>query len=381
MNAKPMIEESWHEAKIVANPIRRETRRPIVYFRNYSIATVSNHPDNRLSRQIVSRWFMMPKAKPISSLSGLIDTDMEDDTLNMEADGFPTPDSNQENAVPVRKRGGRVKATAKKFTKTKIATRRVSSESAAPKKAAPKRTAKRAPLKVQSNGQRAEDTEEVYEFKAKGQEDTNMDELVEFKQAVKPKAPEKKVGRPAKNKLVTQVNGMTKDGEFEYTPTAVRQSKGTKKPIASHPQKPNAIANTQRSSVEPQQHEKTIPETQVPMDIGPSGFPQEDDEDEDAIPQSVFRRTNNARSASHQRQAPIARRRADSASDTERGENDPTTRKKLGEMTKKFDSLELKYRRLRETGIKEADANFAKYKAQSQAKAKGTFSLSPTMIA
>ncbi len=312
----------------------------------------------------------MPKAKPIASLSGLIDTDMEDDTVNMEADAFPTPDSNQENAGPAKKRGGRGKATAKKFTKVKPTSRRVSSESAARKKVGPKKAAtKRAPLKEHSNIQQAEDTEEVDEFEAPDHEDTNMDELVEPKQAAKRKPLEKKAGRPAKSKPLPQVTAIEKDGEFEYTPTAVRQTKGIAKSSTSKSTKPNATKR--QPSVEPRWQEKIIPETQIPMGTDPSEIPQEDEEDEDAIPQSVFRRTNNARNTTHQRQPLVARRRAGSASDTERGGGDPATRRKLGEMTKKFENLELKYKNLRETAIKEADANFAKYKAQSQAKAKG----------
>ena len=313
---------------------------------------------------------IMPKAKPIASLSGLIDTDMEDDTVNMEADAFPTPDSNQENAGPAKKRGGRGKATAKKFTKAKPASRRVSSESAAPKRVAPKKAAtKRAPLKEQSNIQQAEDTEEVDEFDGQDHEDTNMDELVEPKQAAKRKPPEKKAGRPAKSKPLPQANAMEKDGEFEYTPTALRQSKAITKSSSSNSTKPNATKR--QPSVESRRQEKFIPETQVPMDTEPSEFPQEDKEIEDAVPQSVFRRTNNARNAAYQRQPLVGRKRAGSASDTERGGGDPATRRKLGEMTKKFENLELKYKNLRETAIKEADANFAKYKAQSQVKAKG----------
>ena len=289
--------------------------------------------------------------------------------MNMEADAFPTPDSNQENAGPAKKRGVRGKATAKKFTKVKSAARRVSSESAAPKRVAPnKATTKRAPLKEQSNIQQAEDTEEVDEFAHPDHEDTNMDELVEPKQAAKRKPPEKKAGRPAKTKPLPQANVMEKDGEFEYTPTALRQSKAITK-SSSNSTKPNAAKR--QPSVESQRQEKIIPETQVPMDTEPSEFPQEDEEDEDAVPQSVFRRTNNARNTAHQRQPLVGRRRAGSASDTERGTGDPATRRKLGEMTKKFENLELKYKNLRETAIKEADANFAKYKAQSQVKAKG----------
>ena len=311
----------------------------------------------------------MPKAKPIASLSGLIDTDVEDDTLTMEADAFPTPDSNQENAGPARKKGGRGKATAKRFTKAKPASRRVSSESVAPRKAAPKKTAtKRGPLKEQTNLQQAEDTEEVDEFECQEQDYTNMDELVEPKRAMKRKAPEKKAGRPAKLNAVQQANTIEKDGEFEYTPTAIRQTKGPKKALTSNVQSANA--SKRQVSVEPQRHEKVIPETQAPIDTESSGFP-EGDVDVDPIPQSIFRRTNNARNTSHQRQLLVARRRAGSASDTERGGGDPATRRKLGEMTKKFENMELKYRNLRENGLKVAEANFAKYEAQSQARAKG----------
>lgn len=311
----------------------------------------------------------MPKAKPVASLSGLMDTDMEDDTVNMEADAFPTPDSNQENAGPAKRRGVRGKATARKFTKVKPTARRVSSESAAPKKVAPKKAAtKRAPLKEQSNIQQAEDTEEVDEFDAPDHEDTNIDELVEPKQAAKRKPPEKKAGRPAKSKPLPQAKAMEKDGEFEYTPTALRQSKAITKSSNSNSTKPNATKR--QPSVESRRQEKFIPETQVPMDTEPSELPQED-EDEDAVPQSVFRRTNNARNTANQRQPPVGRRRAGSASDTERGGGDPATRRRLGEMTKNFEKLELKYKNLRETAIKEADANFAKYQAQSQIKAKG----------
>ena len=115
------------------------------------------------------------------------------------------------------------------------------------------------------------------------------------------------------------------------------------------------------------------------MEIDQSEPPEEDEEDEDSVPQSVFRRSNNARDNTNQRQLTVARRRAGSASDTERGGNDPATRRKLGEMTKKFEKLDMKYRVLREEGIKEANANFEKLKTQSQANAKGKILL-PTPL-
>lgn len=50
---------------------------------------------------------------------------------------------------------------------------------------------------------------------------------------------------------------------------------------------------------------------------------------------------------------------------------DPATRRKLGEMTRKFEDLEMKFKNLREIGIKEAEANFDKLRSQSEAKSKG----------
>lgn len=320
---------------------------------------------------------IMPKAKPVSSLSGLVDTDLEDDTLNMDA--FPTPDSNQENVGSAKKKGRPAKATAKKVTKTRATGRRTSGDPIAPKKAAPKKKVgvKRAPLKEQTNVQHAEDTEEVDEFAGDRNEELDLDELVDTKQPAKRKAPAKKAGKQSKKKPVDQLNvtedrhaqqpkGIEKDGEFEYTPTAARQTKRPGRPAAQKP-KPNM----RQTSVEPRRQEKIIPETQVAMEIDQSEPEEEEEDDENAVPQSVFRRTKNARDNARQRQLTVARRRAGSASDNERAGSDPATRRKLGEMTQKFEKLDMKYRTLREEGIKEANANFEKYKTQTQANAKG----------
>lgn len=321
----------------------------------------------------------MPKTKPIASLSGLVDSDMEEDALNMDA--LPAQESNQENDSSAKKKGRPAKAPAKKIAKTRAAGKRISGQQIAPKIAPPKKkaNAKRVPLKEQTNIQQTEDTEEVDEFA--GERDGNMevDELVETRPPAKRKAPAKKAGKQPKKKPEEQVNAvrelpdeqpkaMEKDGEFEYTPTANRQ---TKRKGRAGAQKANA--NVRQISIEPRQQERVIPETQVAMDIDQSEPLGEDveEEDGDAVPQSVFRRVNNARDNTRRHQPLVARRRAGSASDNERGGSDPATRRKLGEMTTKFEKLDMKYRALREEGIKEANANFEKYKTQSQANAKG----------
>ena len=329
---------------------------------------------------------IMPKAKPVAPLSGPVDTDMEDDALNMDA--FPTPDSNQENLGSARKVGRPAKSTAKKFTQSKAVGKRASGNLAPPKKAAPKKkaAAKRAPLKEKTSARHAEDTEEVDEFAGEGNEDTAMDELVETKQPAKQpakrKAPAKKAGKQPKKKLAEKIDvpeeepaqqakAMEKDGEFEYTPTASRQTRRPGRPAAQ-----KAKANKHQTSVEPPQQEKIIPETQVAMEVDQSEMPEENDEDDEALPQSVFRRTNNLREKNNKRQPLVSRKRASSTSDNERGGSDPATRRKLGEMTTKFEKLEMKYKTLRETGVKEATANFENYKTQVQANTKGETSSS-----
>lgn len=324
----------------------------------------------------------MPKTKAIASLSGLIGSDMEESGQHSDVDMMPTPDSNQENAAPAKKGRGRQKtATSKKFTQPK---RRVSGGSAS-KKAAPakKAAAKRAPLKEQANEQQASDTEEVDGFedlpqdKVDSRAGVSVDEPDESAQVGKPKG---KRGRPAKPKpaiedsTLKKTNPTEKDGEFEYTPTVVRQRKGAKK--ASAAGKP--AATKFKSLVKHTTSQKIIPETQeVPMDIDETAVPEEDEEVEETAPQSVFRQARHAPTNSRQPQPAVARRRAGSASDTERSGNDAATRRKLGEMTKKFENLDLKFRNLREVGIKEAETNFERLKKQSEDKTKG---IDPLMV-
>ena len=322
----------------------------------------------------------MPKAKAITSLSGLIDTDMDDDTQISEVGAMPTPDSNQENALPAKKGRAKRKRVVQKVTKAKPPARRISGGAPAVKKPAPKKApAKKAPLQEQRNQDNANDTEEVDESNEQAQDELDdmesfvsaVEPVVSRKQATKRKNVDAKAAPKAKS-AVQQIMATEKDGEFEYTPTAVRPNKPTTKP-SMHASNPI----TSKRQLEIEFRQKVIPETQPQsMDVDymePVG-PDAEDEDDHA-PQSVFRQASHARAASRQRQNPGPRRRAGSALDTERAAGDPSTRRKLGEVTKKFENLDLKYRNLREVGIKEAESNFEKLKEQMEAKTKGRFCL------
>ncbi|KAL8654582.1 MAG: hypothetical protein Q9226_003374 [Calogaya cf. arnoldii] len=315
---------------------------------------------------------MTSKPKVVVPPSSPMEFDMEEVTVMPDA--LPTPESNQENAKPTGKGRGGGKAAASATTKAKS---KQSGTVAGKKKAAPKKAGpKRAPLKEQSNNQNPEDTEEVDEFEGeprKGKEgdqsEVSADELVAVKQPAK-KARTAAKGKAQLNKKQTdsetlqQIKGTSKDEEFEYTPVTARQSKPPPKPRGRPP------ANKAKAVPESQVLQKVIPDTQeVAMDVEPAQSSVQSEADEE-VPQSVFRRTSNAQSNSRPLQPTVIRKQTGYLSDNERGGGDPELRRKLGEMTKKLESLELKHKKLTDVGIKEADANFEKLRISAEAKSK-----------
>lgn len=55
--------------------------------------------------------------------------------------------------------------------------------------------------------------------------------------------------------------------------------------------------------------------------------------------------------------------------------SDPSLRRRLGELTKKYDALEAKYRQLQEVGTKEAERNFDRLKKQADERAQSESAL------
>ena len=310
----------------------------------------------------------MSKAKALIRAPG---SDMEDE-LDSAEQAQPSPDSNQENnAAPARKGRPRgIKAASAKFTKTKAPARRTSGGAmAGKKKAAPKKkaAAKRVPLKEQANVQNPDDTEEVDEFNAPPAEeeypieDVSMEEQPPAKEPPKRKKPAARGRKAAPKEPEPQSKATEKDGEFEYTPM--------RNGDAGFMHKLPANKDASKPAAGRKGTMKEIPETQAePMDVDPPSVPEVE---EDAIPQSTYRQTSNFGASSKTRQPPVNRRRGGSASDTERTGSDPALRRKLGDMAKKVENLEMRYNNLREVGVKEAEANFEKLKVQSEAKTKG----------
>ena len=337
----------------------------------------------------------MPTTKSMSSLAGLIDSDLEDDILHDSIE-MPSPDSNQENVektarivAPAASKGvSKPKASAAKLRKVKPASRRLSGGAGVTKAKSATTTkprGRRAPLKEQANQEHNSDTEEVDEFQAAeapvlkdktnvpAQEKTVADKPKKqpVKRGRKPTAekPQLEMASAAATKNTSKATPAVQvDGEFEYTPTTSKTLKAKPKPKrgAGRP-----TARNKETTTEPETLHEEIPETQAdPMDLDPTTTTNQAAEDEDEFPTSVYKRVNHARSYSKTRQPSVARIRANSnTSDSERTSN-VDLRRKLGETTKKLESLELKYRNLRDVGIKEAEANFEKLRKTSEHRAK-----------
>lgn len=267
-----------------------------------------------------------------STLSGLIDSD-DEDTQFIEA--MPTPDSATENRGVAKKTRGRPKTAPAKVTKTKAPARRLSGRLQGKAKTAESAATnqKRKALADKTNYQVADETE-IDEFAQN--EDTEMaDELDTIVVVVKENKP------PAMKKRAPSGRGVTKKAPV-------------KRAASMEKVKERAV-------------EKVVLESQIPdMEIEDTRGEEEIDE---PISRPISKPTHAAahsRERSHPRQPSQQRRRAGSTSDTER--SDPVLRRKLGDMTKKYESLNVKYQDLREIGLKEAERNFDRLKKNSEEK-------------
>ncbi|KAI9720245.1 MAG: hypothetical protein M1812_003063 [Candelaria pacifica] len=314
----------------------------------------------------------MPRPKAAVSISSLIDSASEGEADNSYEDRMmPTLDFTSGTAAIVKKsrKAPTAKATNSKGPSTKNAELSESDTTnlRATRKAKSTKASTRIPLKEKKNEQITSDTEEVDDFEDEhGMEKSKLstattDELDASVVAVKHVVKRVKKVQPKKTKAASDVVKINiaeakavETGSGGSKPKRVGKAKG-------HDRKP---------SVEPET-EKVIAETQIsPMDLDDSIMPGAAEEIDQPTPRPTNKRTGRLRPESISRQPVISGKRAGSASDVERGGNDPALRRKLGDITKRFESLDLKYQNLRETGVKEAEANFEKLRRQTEQKTK-----------
>ncbi|KAI9732571.1 MAG: hypothetical protein M1834_003907 [Cirrosporium novae-zelandiae] len=372
----------------------------------------------------------MALTKTQTTISGLVNSDTEHDAIASDEDVMLTPDSAIGTTVTTKKGRGRPKTNVAKTTNAKNISEEDESTKSAEKKATmPKKGAvnKRKALKEKPNQEDHEQDEEVPQVKTRAgrkttktiaketenaKEDAVDKPVKRGRKATKgtttepdeapdeaPAEPQEKPTRrgrkpaqksstepeqateetdeapeePAKRTRTTKATKATdlketlRDGDFEYSPATVRSS-NLRSNARSGSKKPKILKR--QPSLATENAELEIPETHKDaMDIDEPAEAESDDEIEATMPPPPKDPLpKRSRTQSTQRQ-PSVQRRGGSASDTERS-SDPALRRRLGDMTAKFENLDVKYRNLREIGIKEAEKNFEKLQKQSEAKTK-----------
>ncbi|KAJ6106966.1 hypothetical protein N7512_010483 [Penicillium capsulatum] len=156
-------------------------------------------------------------------------------------------------------------------------------------------------------------------------------------------------GRAASNTMQLQT-----DGEFEYTPTSARQA------TAEGASEDDAEPSPRPRAAQRRNHEAEVAESQhiePAAEVEESIFP----DDHSGTRHTLASALKNARSrlsVLRNSQDPSPRKRK-SGVETDQG-GDPELRRRIGDITKKHDALESKYRSLREIGIVEANTNMDK---------------------
>lgn len=290
----------------------------------------------------------MPKRKAPTKISGLVDSDDDDLMQLTENESAPFPDVRHE--PPVKKRRGRPRISHDDASETQPAAqaKKRGTTAEAPEEApAVKKPGRRGRPRGSSRtadnaaGQaRAAITQEPPEDEdAHDQE--NEDPLAprDTKATLttndaKPAPARRGRGRPPN---ATKQKGT--DGEFEYTPTR---------------------AGTQRQDAEPevgdsQQNEEPAPEV-VDEAVLPDPPPP--------YASSSVVKTARARLATIRNTQGSPQKRKSGVGAEQSG--DPELRRRIGDLTKKHDLLESRYRNLREIGIVEANSNMEKLRKQCE---------------
>jgi hypothetical protein len=162
------------------------------------------------------------------------------------------------------------------------------------------------------------------------------------------------------------------DNGFEYTP---RDDQKASVPEESQEQpSPSPYPRAKGRRAEPE-----VEETQQADDPAAELVDKTMLPNEPASNRYITSPVKNARArASLLRHPPDASPRKRNLGETEQS-GDPELRRRLGELNKKYDALEVKYRNLREIGIVEANANMDKLRKQSEAVTTGMFN-SPVAV-
>ncbi|KAE8355066.1 chromosome segregation protein Csm1/Pcs1-domain-containing protein [Aspergillus coremiiformis] len=271
----------------------------------------------------------MPKRKTAARLSSLAESDIEDAAYGNGAQESRTDER------PAKKPRGRPRSKSAEL-KPPAQSKNVST--AAPSRV-PDATSKKGTRRGRPRGSRGS-------LRADNQNTLEQGEPEEVEQDADPQAPESAPAASRGRRKATAEKQLKTDGEFEYTPKSARQHKSPVKRKGQSEQSTRKRRKTDADS-EP---EDDVPESEkAAPDVVEETFLQE----EQAEPRSISM-SPTKRGESTLRSSPV------------KPNGEPELRRRLGELTKKYDTLESRYRTLKEIGVVEANANMAKLRHQCE---------------
>ena len=306
----------------------------------------------------------MPKRKAASKISGLLGSD--DEGFIQTTGNEVVPSSETRDDPPAKRRRGRPRISKETTTATKPTSQGKKNESTTTtvQPPEPRTTGRR--RRPRGSGRTSETPEggaQAAVIEEPGEEEITYEqengdtlELNHHRVSKSTNLPASHLrGRAASSSKKLQI-----DGEFEYTPTSARQLSFQEQPRRSAEVSPHS-RTSQRRRNEPKQ-------------------PQEDDNpvadmvDESILPNDQFPTDKTRQSAVRNTRAPLSAirnsqhfspRKRKSGIDPDQG-GEPELRRRIGDLTKKHDILESKYRNLRDIGIVEANTNMEKLRKQCE---------------
>ncbi|KAL4803976.1 chromosome segregation protein Csm1/Pcs1-domain-containing protein [Aspergillus unguis] len=295
----------------------------------------------------------MPKRKAITSLSGLTGSDDED----VMPAGAEYAQENDER--PTKKTRGRPRSKSAEMKPS------AGAEAPAPQETEPttrRGTRRGRPKGSRNSGQTAQNADAAAQETDGGEVSAHETAA----QTTKPTRATKATAGRGRKKADAQKQLET-DGEFQYTPTKTRQQKTVEK------------AEKVDKKLEPATRKRG---KSVTEDI-PEATPIEQEVEETIIQEEVPERASI--SPAKRRQSSIraslgspAKRKS---GEDEKAGSEPELRRRLGDLTKQYDTLENRYRNLKEIGINEAKSNMDKLTKQCESMATASNNLIESMKA
>ncbi|KAJ5824356.1 Monopolin complex subunit Csm1/Pcs1 [Penicillium robsamsonii] len=314
----------------------------------------------------------MPKRKAPPKLSGLLGSD-DEDIMQVEA-----TEEQETHEPPAKRRRGRPRTSNENVIETKPtrpATRTRKQQAAMavaePEPPADKKPARRGRPRASSRAaQDAETSVQATEAEAMVPEQNDADQDDAYnqenedprvsrntkKQPPKKAAPARGRGRPRAVSTQPQT-----DDEFHFTPGGSRHVSFQETHLEQADPSPLVRAASQG------RNELEVEDTQQTEQPAAELVYETIIHEEPAYNRKSMSPVKNARSRlSMLRHSQDYSPRKRKLGGTESEQGDPELRRRLGELTKKHDSLESKYRNLREIGIVEANTNMEKLRKQSE---------------